>query len=137
MLSSTRCHHPVSLRRRRFGHVLRLPQPRTILPARWLSSSLAVQGKVAASSQKQALSALMFLYRHVLHQDLPWHEDVVRPAPKRLPVVLTREEVRAVLSEMEPAGDARRERPWGPPVGRRRGLWRPCRRGRRSDSPRS
>ena len=35
-------------------------------------SSLAVQGQVAASTQNQALSALLFLYRHVLHQDLPW-----------------------------------------------------------------
>ena len=41
-------------------------------------SSLAVEGRVAASTQNQALSALLFLYRHVLHQDLPWLEDIVR-----------------------------------------------------------
>src|SRR5215467_6403257 len=50
-------------------------------------SSLAVEGQVAASTQNQALSALLFLYRHVLHQDLPWLEDVVRARrPKHLPV---------------------------------------------------
>jgi integron integrase len=64
-------------------------------------SSLAVQGKVAASTQNQALSALLFLYRHVLHQDLPWLDDVVRARrPARLPVVLTRDEVRAVVAEL-------------------------------------
>jgi Phage integrase, N-terminal SAM-like domain len=41
-------------------------------------SFLAVQGKVAGSTQNQALSALLFLYRHVLHQDLPWLDNVVR-----------------------------------------------------------
>lgn len=62
-------------------------------------SSLAVEGHVAASTQNQALSALLFLYRHVLHQDLPWLDDVVRARrPRHLPVVLTREEVRTVIS---------------------------------------
>jgi len=61
-------------------------------------SSLAVDRKVAASTQNQALSALLFLYREVLELDLPWLDDVVRAKrPQRLPVVLTREEVRAVL----------------------------------------
>ena len=63
--------------------------------------SLAVEGKVAASTQNQALSALLFLYRYVLHQDLPWLEDVVRARrSKHLPVVLTRDEVRAVISKL-------------------------------------
>jgi integrase len=67
-------------------------------------SSQAVQGKVAASTQNQALSALLFLYRHVLHQDLPWLDGVVRAKrPKRLPIVLTRDEVRAVISELHGA----------------------------------
>ena len=64
-------------------------------------SSLAVEGNVAASTQNQALSALLFLYRDVLGQDLPWLDDVVRAKrPARLPVVLTREEVRTVLLQM-------------------------------------
>jgi hypothetical protein len=58
-------------------------------------SSPAVQGKAAASTQNHARSAVLFLYRHVLHQDVPWLDDVVRARrPKRLPIVLTREEVR-------------------------------------------
>jgi integron integrase len=64
-------------------------------------SSLAIQGKVAASTQNQALNALLFLYRHVLQQDLPWLANVVRAKrSRRLPTVLTRDEVRAVISEL-------------------------------------
>jgi integron integrase len=64
-------------------------------------SSLAVEGNVAASTQNQALSALLFLYRDVLDQDLPWLDDVVRAKrPARIPVVLTRDEVRTVLLQM-------------------------------------
>lgn len=63
---------------------------------------LAVEGNVAAATQNQALSALLFLYREVLEMDLPWLDGVVRAKlPKRLPVVLTREEVKAVLARME------------------------------------
>jgi integron integrase len=62
---------------------------------------LAVQGNVAASTQNQALSALLFLYREVLQIELPWLDNVVRAKrPQRLPVVLTRNEVRAVLDRM-------------------------------------
>ena len=62
-------------------------------------SKLATQGKVAASTQNQALSALLFLYRHVLEVDVPWLDDLVRAKrPKKLPVVLTRTEVQALLS---------------------------------------
>jgi site-specific recombinase XerD len=57
-------------------------------------SSLAVEGRVAASTQNQALSALLFLYREVLELDVPWLDGVVRAKrPERLPVVLTRDEV--------------------------------------------
>jgi integrase-like protein len=53
-------------------------------------TSLAVDSKVAASTQNQALSALLFLYREVLGVDLPWLDDVVRAKrPQHLPVVLT------------------------------------------------
>ncbi len=65
-------------------------------------TSLAVDGKVAASTQNQALSALLFLYREVLGVDLPWLDGVARARrPQRLPVVLTRDEVRAVLQRVE------------------------------------
>jgi integrase len=56
---------------------------------------------VAASTQNQALAALLFLCRDVLGHDLPWLDGLVRAAaPRRLPVVLSRDEVRAVLSRM-------------------------------------
>ena len=65
-------------------------------------TSLAVHDKVAASTQNQALSALLFLYREVLGVDLPWLDDVVRAKrPQFLPVVLTREEVRSVLQRLD------------------------------------
>jgi len=64
-------------------------------------SSLAVRDNVAASTQNQALAALLFLYQHVLGQELPWLDGLVHAKrPQRLPVVLTRDEVRAVLGEL-------------------------------------
>ena len=64
-------------------------------------SWLAVEKSVAASTQNQALSALLFLYRHVLELDLPWLDGVVRAKrAERLPVVLTRDEVRAVIHQL-------------------------------------
>jgi len=63
---------------------------------------LAEIRRVSPSTQTQALSALLFLYRHVLGYDLPWMTEVVRaPARTRLPVVLTREEVRAVVRRLD------------------------------------
>jgi integron integrase len=65
-------------------------------------TSLAVEGGVAASTQNQALSALLFLYRRVLELDLPWLTDVKRArAPRRLPVVLSRSEVSRLLDELQ------------------------------------
>ncbi len=65
-------------------------------------SSLAQQDHVAASTQNQALSALLFLYRQVLQVEMPWLDNVVRvKRSERLPVVLTREEVRAVIRELQ------------------------------------
>jgi len=64
-------------------------------------TSLAVRRKVAASTQNQALSALLFLYREVLGQEVPWLDGIVHAKrPRRLPVVLTREEIRAVLGQL-------------------------------------
>ena len=65
-------------------------------------SHLAVVGHVAASTQNQAKSALLFLYKEVLALELPWLDKVESAkTPKRLPVVLTRDEVMAVLSRLE------------------------------------
>ena len=61
-------------------------------------TSLAVHNKVASSTQNQALAALLFLYREVLGEDLPWLDGLVRAKrPRRLPVVLTRHEVAGLL----------------------------------------
>ncbi|MGH7538407.1 MAG: integron integrase [Gemmatimonadales bacterium] len=62
---------------------------------------LAVRGRVAASTQNQALAALVFLYDEVLGRPIGRIEDLVRAsALRRLPVVLTRDEVRAILLEL-------------------------------------
>ena len=64
-------------------------------------SDLAVHGRVAASTQNQALNALVFLYKQVLEIDLGRFETVRARRPKRLPVVLTAEEVAAVLERTD------------------------------------
>jgi integron integrase len=62
---------------------------------------LAVKDNVAVSTQNQALNAILFLYRKVLDKDIDWPEDAVRAKkPARLPVVLTVEEVRDLLSQL-------------------------------------
>lgn len=67
----------------------------------WLSH-LASERKVAAATQAQALAAVLFLYKHVLKTDLPWLDNVVRASrPRRLPVVLSASEARAVLGQLE------------------------------------
>jgi integron integrase len=64
-------------------------------------SHLAVERNVAASTQNQAKSALLFLYREVLHIELPWLDEVIAAkTPRRLPVVLTQTEVRRLLNSM-------------------------------------
>jgi len=62
---------------------------------------LARAGKVAASTQNQALSALLFLYREVLQQNIGWLDQVERAKrPARLPVVLTKEEVQRLFAHV-------------------------------------
>ena len=62
---------------------------------------LAVNRAVSPATQNQALQALLFLYKQVFEVELPWLDDVVRAKPKRrLPVVLSTMEVRALLSHM-------------------------------------
>jgi integron integrase len=64
-------------------------------------SHLATKMNVAASTQNQAFSALLFLYQQVLKQKLPWIDDIVRAnRPKKVPVVFTQEEARQVLARM-------------------------------------
>lgn len=82
-------------------HGKRHPQEMGMAEVEAFLTHLAVEGKVSASTQNQALSALLFLYKEVLLIDLPWLNNVVRAKqPQRLPNVLTRTEVRAVLVRM-------------------------------------
>ncbi len=65
-------------------------------------NDLANQHEVAAATQNQALAAMLFLYREVLGIDLPWLDDLIRvEVPPRLPVVLSREEVRTLLRQLD------------------------------------
>lgn len=69
-------------------------------------TSLAVKDNVAASTQNQALAAILFLYRHVLGIEVDDLEDLIRAKkPAHLPVVMTQDEVKAVLSVM--TGDSK------------------------------
>ena len=63
---------------------------------------LASERKVSASTHNQALSALLFLHRDVLEEDLPWLNDINRPTKvRRIPSVLTKDEVAGLLAAMD------------------------------------
>ena len=83
-------------------HGIRHPNEMGAIEVVEFLSYLAVERNVAPSTQNQALSALVFLYREVLGRELEGLNGAVRArAPRRLPVVMTREEVRAVLGALE------------------------------------
>jgi integron integrase len=92
---------------RRFVRFCGLRHPRELGTAevtRFLSS-LAVERHVSASTQNQALSALVFLYRDVLDIPVGWLSAMVRAKrPARVPIVLSREEVRRVLGKLKGRG---------------------------------
>jgi len=92
---------------RRFVRFCGTRHPRELGPAevtRFLSS-LAVDRRVSASTQNQALGALVFLYRDVLDAPVGWLAALVRAKrPQRVPVVLTRDEVRRVLQRLRGRG---------------------------------
>jgi len=98
---SLRTEHAYVAWIRRFIHFhgLRHPDEMGAIEVVEFLSDLAVRHRVAASTQNQALSALLFLYREVLGRELEGLDSAVRArAPRRLPVVLTRDEVRAILA---------------------------------------
>jgi integron integrase len=83
-------------------HGLRHPKQMGADEVRAFLSWLAVERHVSVSTHRQALSALLFLYRQVFGQQLPWMDAMDRPQRKpRLPVVLATAEVRAVLALLE------------------------------------
>ncbi len=81
-----------------FFHKVRHPKEMAEPEINAFLTHLAVKEKVSASTQTQALSALLFLYRHVLGQEIGSLGNIIRARkPKRLPVVMTRDEVREIL----------------------------------------
>jgi len=83
-------------------HQKRHPREMGAEEIRQFLTHLAVEDHVAASTQNQAFNALIFLYRAVLRIELPAIIDIPRAhRPRRLPTVLSREEVRALLSQLE------------------------------------
>ena len=83
-------------------HGLRHPSEMAEAEVGEFLTALARDGNVAAATQNQALSALLFLYKQVLKQDIGWLEKVERAKkPSRLPVVLTRDEARKVISHLQ------------------------------------
>ena len=83
-------------------HHKRHPQDMGAAEIRAFLAHLALQEHVAASTQNVALNALVFLYRYVLKQPFPDLEEIERARrPRRLPVVLTREEVSQVLAHLQ------------------------------------
>jgi len=90
------------IRRYIHHHGLRHPDELGAVEVVEFLSDLAVHHQVSASTQNQALSALVFLYREVLGRQLEGLDQAVRArAPRRLPVVLSADEVRAVLAGLE------------------------------------
>ena len=81
-------------------HNIRQPNDMSAQDVEWFLTHLAVARRVSSSTQNQALSAILFLYREVLQLDLPWVGAFSRSkVPKRLSVVLTQAEVQALLTE--------------------------------------
>jgi site-specific recombinase XerD len=84
-------------------HKLRHPREMGAVEVQAFLTHLAAEGGVAPSTHRQALAALLFLYREVLDLDLPWMQEIGRPrAPRRIPVVLSREETARLLSVADP-----------------------------------
>lgn len=83
-------------------HGLRHPETMGRVEVEAFLTHLASERNVAASTHRQALSALLFLYREVLHIELPWMTEIGRPkTPQRLPEVLTVNEVLRTLTLMQ------------------------------------
>jgi len=85
-----------------FYHKLRHPADMGEKEINTFLSHLAIEEKVSASTQNQALSAVLFLYRHVLNRGIGDLGEVIRARkPKRLPIVMTRDEVKTVLNHLD------------------------------------
>ena len=83
-------------------HGLRHPREMGRAEVEQFLTMLANERKVAPSTHRQALSAILYLYKEVMSQELPWLQEIGRPIPtKRIPAVLAREEVASMLALMD------------------------------------
>jgi integron integrase len=83
-------------------HGMRHPRDMGVMQVKAFLTMLANERAVSASTHNQALSAILFLYREILALDLPWLQDLQRPKhPRRIPTVLTPEEVLRLFDGME------------------------------------
>ena len=89
------------IRRYIFFHHVRHPQEMGAAEVKEFLTDLAVRRHVSASTQNQAFNALLFLYKRVLEKDLGLIQGVIRAKkPKRLPLVMNREEVKLVFAQL-------------------------------------
>src|SRR5262245_28706743 len=89
------------VRRYIYFHKMRHPQDMELSVVTAFLNHVANERRVSASTQDQALAALLFAYRHLSQVELPWLEGLVRAkASKRLPTVLTQNEVQAILGKL-------------------------------------
>jgi integron integrase len=92
---------PIAARRGGGEWIWRHPKDMGALEVRGFLTHLAAERKVSASTQNQALNALLFLYREVLGVKMEWVEDFERARrPERMPVVLSRKELQALLEQL-------------------------------------
>lgn len=83
-------------------HGKRHPREMGVVEVEAFLTHLAVARNVSASTQNQAKSALLFLYKEVLEMELPWLDNVTQAkAPKRMPVVLNKQEVQGLLNRLD------------------------------------
>ena len=84
------------------GSGMRHPRDMGVTEVEAFLTMMATERKASASTHNQALSALLFLYREVLNIDLPWLSNIGRPPQtKRIPFVLTKDEVAGLLAQMD------------------------------------
>ena len=84
------------------GAGMRHPRDMGVTEVEAFLTMMATERKASASTHNQALSALLFLYREVLNIDLPWLNNIGRPQQtKRIPSVLTKDEVAGLLAQMD------------------------------------
>lgn len=90
------------IRRFIWFHNLKLPRELGAADVETFLTSPPVNNRVSASTQNQALAAVLFLFRDALELDLPWLSNIVRAKKQvHIPIVLTRTEVQSILARLQ------------------------------------